>query len=315
MIGAPGWAGGGSPFGSAASRCLGIGVLRAREEFGDRALLDDLARGHHADALGDLPHDAEVVGDEQHRHAQAPLQLFEKLEDLRLHGDVERGGRLVGDEQVGLVGERHGDHHPLALAAGKLVRIGGETRRRIGDADFVEQLDHALACGHFEQPAMHREHLADLPLDRVQRIERGHRLLEDHRDLVAAHGANVVLGEREKIAALEQDLAGGMRSGGIGQQLQDRQRGHRLARAGFADQRHGLALVDVEGDAVGHERVAAVLTEGDREVLDLEQRIGHGAHAKVLRGSKASRTASPTKISSDSMIAMVKKPVSPSHGA
>jgi hypothetical protein len=34
-----------------------------------------------------------------------------------------------------------------------------------------------------------------------------------------------------------------------------------------------------------------------------------------LRGSNASRTASPMKISSDSIIAKVKKPVSPSQGA
>src|SRR6202163_2476228 len=39
------------------------------------------------------------------------------------------------------------------------------------------------------------------------------------------------------------------------------------------------------------------------------------AHLKVLRGSNASRTASPMKISSDSMIATAKKPWKPSHGA
>src|SRR5438094_3259238 len=38
-------------------------------------------------------------------------------------------------------------------------------------------------------------------------------------------------------------------------------------------------------------------------------------HRNVLRGSNASRTASPMKISSDSMMATEKKPVRPSHGA
>src|SRR5882757_7418097 len=38
-------------------------------------------------------------------------------------------------------------------------------------------------------------------------------------------------------------------------------------------------------------------------------------HLNVLRGSKASRAASPMKINSDSMIATEKKPVKPSHGA
>src|SRR5580704_13528736 len=39
------------------------------------------------------------------------------------------------------------------------------------------------------------------------------------------------------------------------------------------------------------------------------------AYLNVLRGSKASRAASPMKINSDSMIATAKKPVKPSHGA
>src|ERR1700676_3286217 len=38
-------------------------------------------------------------------------------------------------------------------------------------------------------------------------------------------------------------------------------------------------------------------------------------YLNVLRGSNASRTASPMKISSDSMMATAKKPVKPSHGA
>src|SRR6195256_3078016 len=38
-------------------------------------------------------------------------------------------------------------------------------------------------------------------------------------------------------------------------------------------------------------------------------------HLNVLRGSNASRTASPMKIRSDSMMATAKKPVKPSHGA
>ena len=45
------------------------------------------------------------------------LDVLQKRDDLRLHGNVERGGRLVGDQQIRLVGERHGDHDALALAA------------------------------------------------------------------------------------------------------------------------------------------------------------------------------------------------------
>ena len=51
------------------------------------------------------------------------LQLAQQVEDLRLDRHVERGRRLVGDQQLRLAGQRHGDHHALAHAAGELVRI------------------------------------------------------------------------------------------------------------------------------------------------------------------------------------------------
>ena len=56
----------------------------------------------------------------------------------------------------------------------------------------------------------------------------------------------------------------------------------------------------------------AALPEGDGEIAHLEKRL---AHSKVFRGSSASRTASPMKTRSDSMIETTKKPVKPSHGA
>ncbi len=46
-----------------------------------------------------------------------------QVEDLRLHGHVEGGRRLVGDQDGGVAGERHRDQHALALAARELVGI------------------------------------------------------------------------------------------------------------------------------------------------------------------------------------------------
>ena len=187
---------------------LGVRVLRRGEDVGRRAALDDLAVIHDAHPVGHLAHDAEIVGDEQHRHVELGLELGEQLEDLRLDGDVERSGRLVGDEQVGLVGERHGDHHPLTLAAGELMRIAVEPALGIVDADLIEQIEDARARGAVGKSTVDFQHLADLPLDRVQRIERRHRLLEDHRDLVAADLAERRRRKREQVLALEQDRSG-----------------------------------------------------------------------------------------------------------
>ena len=46
-----------------------------------------------------------------------------QLQDLRLDGDVERGGRLVGDQQRRPADQRHGDHRPLAQPARQLEGI------------------------------------------------------------------------------------------------------------------------------------------------------------------------------------------------
>src|SRR5262249_6603567 len=109
-----------------------------------------------------------------------------------------------------------------------------------------------------------------------------------------------------------------MAGGGGREQLEHRERGHRLAGARFADQRHGLPLLDVEGDAIDRTRLARPRPKDGGQLLDLKQLVVgrfHPIHPKVLRGSNASRTASPMKMSSESMVATVKNPEMPSHGA
>ena len=103
-----------------AQQADGVGVLRVGEQVGDVGAFDDLAGIHHQHLVGHLGDHAEIVGDEQDRHAEPALQVAQQIEDLRLDGDVERGGRLVGDQQRRLARQRHRDHDALAHAAGQL---------------------------------------------------------------------------------------------------------------------------------------------------------------------------------------------------
>ena len=50
------------------------------------------------------------------------LQLAQELDDLRLHREVEGGGGLVEQDELGLERDGPGDGDALALAAGELVR-------------------------------------------------------------------------------------------------------------------------------------------------------------------------------------------------
>ena len=81
------------------------------------------------------------------------------------------------------------------------------TRARGGrDADPVHQLDGLLlGASLLGRAPVRPEHLADLEADRVDRVQRGQRVLEDHRDARAADPAGAARRHREQVAALEAD--------------------------------------------------------------------------------------------------------------
>ena len=85
--------GAGPPAAVPACRDGGVG-----EQLGSRRRLDDPPEVHHRHAVADVAHDGHVVGDQQHRQPEPGPQVLEQVEDGRLHRDVERRDRLVGDE-------------------------------------------------------------------------------------------------------------------------------------------------------------------------------------------------------------------------
>ena len=177
---------GGAELGHRAEQALRIGMTGRAEQFGHRRFLD-LAPGiHDHDALGDFGDDAEIMGDQDDRGTDAALEIQHQLQDLRLDRHVERRGRLVGDQEFRVAGERHGDHHALAHAAGELMWIFAHAPRRLRDANQCQHLDGARLRGLPVEPLMQAQRLADLPADAQHRIEARHRLLEDHRNVVAA---------------------------------------------------------------------------------------------------------------------------------
>ena len=76
-----------------------------------------------------MAHHREVVADEEVGEPELLLQVLEQVDDLRLDRDVERGDRLVADDELRVERQRPGDADALALAAGELVRVAvGEAR-------------------------------------------------------------------------------------------------------------------------------------------------------------------------------------------
>ncbi len=106
----------------------GVGMLAAMENIGSSANFHLLAAIHDNGTVGDLRHHAHIMGDEQNRRAFLLLKRLDEVKDLALNGHIECGRRLVGDQQLRPGCKRHGDHHALAHAAGKAMRIFIETR-------------------------------------------------------------------------------------------------------------------------------------------------------------------------------------------
>ena len=77
---------------------LGVGMAGLLEDLLASAGLHDLPARHHIDAIGHLPHDAEVMGNQQKPHARLRLQLPQQRQNPGLYGYVQGRGRLIGDQ-------------------------------------------------------------------------------------------------------------------------------------------------------------------------------------------------------------------------
>src|SRR4051812_44525549 len=272
-------------------------VLEQRVGVGE---LDDLAEVHHRDAVADVPHDAEVVGDEDDRQAELGLQLLEQVDDLRLDRDVERGDRLVGDDELRLQRDRARHADALALAAGELVREAVVVLRV--EPHGVHEVLHALlALALVALDVVDDERLADDRADRLARVQGRVRVLEDHLHVAPQRLELRARLVRDVLAAVDQLAARRL------EQPRDEAGRRRLAAAGLADDAERLALDDVEAHAVDGLHGADLLAEDDPlrqgevldEVADLDQLVG-GRPAVRRRAHRAASVSSSTLAGSTS---------------
>ena len=265
----------------------GVGVQGLVVERLPVGQLHDPAQVHHGHAVGDVPHDREVVGDEEIGQAELRLEVLQEVDDLGLDRDVERRDGLVADDQRGLHGEGARDAHALPLAARELVRVAVGVLRQ--EPDVPEQILHArrarVPVGH---DPVHAERLGQDLADGHPGVERAVGVLEDHLD-PAPEGPEGGLVERREVLAFEED-----RPARRPLELQDAPPRRRLAAARLADEAEGLAAADREAHPVhradhpgGAAEQAGAHVELLDELPDLEQR--RVAHWSDLREAGVNR--------------------------
>jgi hypothetical protein len=204
--------------------------------------LDDLAEVHHVHPVTDLPDDAHVVADQQHRQVELLLEVLHQREDLRLDGDVQRRDGLVGHDEIGVDRQRPRQGDPLFLPPGELVGVAVGVLGREADP-FEEVLDDGSPAVPVAHP-VDLQRLAHGVADAHPRVEARFGVLEDH---LGAPPEPLELGlvVAGDVLAVEPDDAAGRLL-----DPQEARRGRRLPTARLADQPDRLAALDVEVDAV-----------------------------------------------------------------
>jgi hypothetical protein len=214
----------------------------------------------------------------------------EQLQDAGTGDHVERGGRLIEDDQFWPGSEGGGDNDALFLPARDLVRIARQQCLRRVQADMVQRLDRDDACSARGKAAMQLEHLGDLPPKGEGRVQRGGGILEHHADAPAADGADLARGHCPQIRPIEAQAAGDLAR--VGRQMPRDRPGQRgFAGARFADQTQHLTRADRQRHVVQHAQRA-----GAGAVL---QRIGRDVQDRAHRSSRgfiASRSPSPSRL-------------------
>ncbi len=101
--------------GNGVQQRLGIGVEGVVEDVVDARLFYHLSQVHHNHAVRHLRDDPQVVGDEHDRSCRIPPATNASGAGSVLSRHVQRRGRLIGNQEIGMAGKCHRDHGALDI--------------------------------------------------------------------------------------------------------------------------------------------------------------------------------------------------------
>ena len=217
-----------------------------------RALLDDLPRVHDEHVVRDVTRAGEIVGDVEEREVLVLLQVEHQVENADADRDVEHRGRLVGHEHGRLHGERSRDRDALPLAARQLVRVLVDVALGRHQPDRRQQLVDVLVDVCALRDAVDLQGAGEMVVDRLDRVQRSERILEDHLHLRPVMQDVAAATDVRHVLALEEDAATRRLV-----QAGEHARHGALAAAALADERGDRARAQREGDVVDGMQAAA----------------------------------------------------------
>lgn len=203
---------------------------------------------HHRDFVGEIDGLADIMGDEERGGAAERAEPQQIVLQLLARQRVERGERLVEQQQVWITNQRAGDGDAALLPAGKL---GGPAHRKIRESDPLQQVERGILVGD-GGAALQRDRQQDV-VERAQPVEQGRRL-EDEAGARARAGQRFAA-DADCAFARHQQPGGELEQGG-------------LAAAAAAEQAMDLASRDRPVDGLNDRRagrIVAVIGAFDRD--------------------------------------------------
>jgi hypothetical protein len=183
----------------------------------------------------------ECVGNDNQRDTFLLIEPDEEIAEIRGRGAVERTGRFISKEKLGLINEGANHCDALAFATGELT---GAMRESAAETHFIQELTGALRSGGAEFVVFEwKRGDEDIFEDRALRQEMV-RLKDEPEEAIAGVGKGEII-EASKILTIEGDRT----TGGMVQCSDDVQE-RALAGTGGADDGDGLPRIEVEGDLV-----------------------------------------------------------------
>ena len=227
--------------------------------------LHDLALVNDGDPVADEADHRKVVGDEQVGQIPLLLQLGQQVQHLGADGNVQRGDRLVCDDEVRFHDQRPGNADALTLTAGELVgEAAGKFRKQTHVGQGACHFGLTFAFGQV-MPARVKA-FADNIIHLRPFIQGGHGILEDHLDTPGDLSVKRLGDAPVDLLAVEEDFAPGS-----GVNADDGAADGGLSGAGFAHQTEGLTLINMEGYVIHRGKGVPPGTKPDDKILNLDQ--------------------------------------------
>ena len=143
------------------------------------------------------------MGDHLNCGAQFIFKLVHQIQYLGLNGNIKGRCRFIGNKQLRIAGQGHGNHSPLPHTAGQLMRIVVYPFMRCGNLNPFKHLNGCRQTIFFVHPFMKGKHFRNLISDAEYGVKGGHRFLKNHGNTTAPDTTHCFLAQLGEIFTMK----------------------------------------------------------------------------------------------------------------